>query len=172
MISKGFYFQRLAALLILSAVGLAQAQIYGTDKEWKESEVPPPPAFDVKKLVIFEVPTSQSLVYGVDPASISISNSDGLVRYVVVASSASGARNVMYEALRCSTGEFKTYARYSSDDKWSAVSDAQWRSVFGNMPSKHPLWLARLGACDSGAPVGSVKELIAKLKNTANRLGS
>lgn len=172
MVFKGIYFQRLVALVIVCTASLAQAQIYGTDNEWMESEVPPPPAVDVKKLVTFEVPTSLSLVYGVDPASISISKSDGLVRYVVVATSASGARNVMYEALRCSTGEFKTYARYSSDDKWSAVSNAQWRSVFENMPSRHPLWLAKAGACDAGAPVGSVKELIAKLKSTANRLGS
>ena len=70
--------------------------------EWKESEVPPPPAFDVGKLVTFEVSPNASLVYGVDPASISMSKSDGVVRYVMVATSASGVaqRDVRGHPLR------------------------------------------------------------------------
>jgi hypothetical protein len=152
-------------LVLLHLTGAAKAQVYANDAEWKESEAPPPPAFDVKKLVTLDVPSSQSLVYGIDPASISISKSDSLVRYVMVATSASGVRNVMYEALRCSTGEFKTYARYSSDGKWSPVSNSQWRSVFENMPSKHPLRFARSGACDAAAPANSVQEIVTKMKN-------
>ena len=108
--------------------------------------------------------------YGVDPASISITQSDGVVRYVMVATSASGARNVMYEGIRCSTGEFKTYARYSADGKWNLVSDPQWRSMFGNMPSKHSLRLAKAGACDNAAPATSVKEIVSRLKNPNYRV--
>ena len=155
------------AFVLLSASSLARTQVYANDAEWKESEAPPPPAFDVKKLVTLDVPSSGSLVYGVDPASISISKSDSLVRYVMVATSASGVRNVMYEALRCSTGEFKTYARYSSDGKWSPVSNSQWRSVFDNMPSKHPLRFARSGACDAASPANTVQEIVTKMKNPA-----
>lgn len=164
MIFKRWSFRLVLLLAVLATGGLARAQVYANDAEWKESEVPPPPAFDVKKLVTFEVPRISSLVYGVDPASISISTSDSLVRYVMVAISPTGARNVMYEALRCSTGEFKTYARYSSDGKWSPVTDPQWRSVFGSMASKHPLWFAKAGACDAASPVGSISELLTKLK--------
>lgn len=157
----------LSALLLTNHgnVHAQTPQVYADDAEWKETEAPPPPAFDVNKLIQFDVPTSLSLVYGIDPSSVSISKNDSLVRYVVVATSASGTRNVMYEALRCATGEFKTYARYSADGKWSSVSNPQWRSVFENMPSKHPLRLARTGACDGVAPVGSVQELVSKLKN-------
>ena len=159
--------------LLMTNHGHLQAQtpqVYANDAEWKETEAPPPPAFDVNKLIQFDVPTSLSLVYGIDPASVSISKTDSLVRYVVVATSASGTRNVMYEALRCATGEFKTYARYSSDGKWSSVSNPQWRSVFDNMPSKHPLRLARTGACDGVGTVGSVQELVSKLKNPGRYL--
>ena len=163
-------FVRLMMSAVLVLASPVQAQVYASDAEWKESEAPPPPAFDVNKLITFDVPTSLSLVYGVDPATISISNSDSLVRYVMVATSASGVRNVMYEALRCSTGEFKTYARYSSDGKWSPVSNPQWRSVFDNMPSKHALRFARAAACDAAAPVGSVQELVTKLKNPSRYL--
>lgn len=151
--------------VLLTITGTAVAQGFTESYDWKESEVPPPPAFDVSKLVTFDVTRGSSLVYGVDPASVSISNSDSLVRYVMVATSSSGVRNIMYEALRCSTGEFKTYARYTPDGRWQPTTDPQWRSVFGNMPSKHALAFAKAGACDAAAPAGSVRELVYKLKN-------
>jgi hypothetical protein len=145
--------------------GMAGAQILGDNADWKESEVPAPPAFDVSKLVTFEVSAGSSLVYGVDPASIRITPSDGVVRYVMVATSASGARNVMYEGLRCSSAEFKTYARYSADGRWSPVSNPEWRSLFGNMPSKHALRFAQAGGCDNATAPSSVKALVSRLKN-------
>lgn len=159
-------------LAALSALTPAQAQVYALEDpvDWKEAEVPPPPAFDVKKLIVFEVSPNSQLVYGVDPAAIRISQKDGIVRYVMVASNASGASNVMYEGIRCSTGEFKTYARYSSDGKWTNVSDPQWRSLFDNMPSKHALRFARAGACDSAAPATSVDVLVSRLKNPNFRM--
>jgi len=138
--------------------------------DWKESEVPAPPAFDASKLITFEVSTNSSLTYGVDPASIRISNSDGLVRYVMMATSAGGARNVMYEGIRCSTGEFKTYARYSPDGRWNTVANAEWRTMFGKMPSRHALQFARAGACDGAAPAPSVDVLVARLKNPNFRI--
>lgn len=134
------------------------------DPEWVETEVPPPPAFDTSKLVMFDVSINSSLTYGVDPSTIHISPRDGLVRYVVVAESKSGARNVLYEALRCATGEYKTYARYSSDGKWSLVTEPKWKSMFGNMPSRHPLRLARAGGCENAAPPSSVASMINRMK--------
>ena len=153
-------------LLLFSGVGsTAWAQIAPDDPDWKESEVPPPPAFDMGKLVTFDGAVNSSLVYGVDPASIRISASDGLIRYVLVASSASGAKNVMYESIRCSTGEFKTYARYSPDGRWSPVEDAAWRSMLGSMPSRHALYFARAGACDNASTPSNVNALVYRLKN-------
>ena len=165
MKSKRQPAQRVLLMVLLAVGSHTWAQVYASDAEWKETEAPPPPAFDASKLLTFDVPSSQSLTYGVDPASISISKSDSLVRYVMVATSASGARNVMYEALRCTTGEFKTYARLSTDGKWNLVNNPQWRSVFENMPSKHALRFATAGACDQAAPASSVLELVNKLKN-------
>jgi hypothetical protein len=145
--------------------GTAGAQVSVDNPDWKESEVPAPPAFDVGKLVTFEVSAGSSLVYGVDPASIRITQSDGVVRYVMVATSASGARNVMYEGLRCSTAEFKTYARYTADGRWSPVSNPEWRSLFASMPSRHALRFAQAGGCDNATAPSSVKVLVSRLKN-------
>jgi hypothetical protein len=88
---------------------------------------------------------------------------------VIVASSAS-ARNVMYEGIRCSTGEFKTYGRYSPDGKWNMVTNPEWQSMFGPVPSKHALRFARAGACDSAASAPSVNVLVSRLKNPNFRM--
>lgn len=153
----------MAVLLMVS--GTARADFFQDNPDWKESEVPPPPAFDVGKLLTFTVTANQFMEYGVDPASISISSSDSVVRYVVVATSKSGVRNVMYEALQCARGEVKTYARIASGGQWQAVKDPQWRSVFEKTPSMHALAFAKLGACDAAAPATSVREIVYKLKN-------
>jgi CNP1-like family len=159
-----------ALLLVESGVVAAQPQSFMENPDWKESEVPAPPAFDFGKLQTFEVASNPNMVYGVDPASISISKSDSVVRYVMVATSPSGVRNVMYEALHCSTGEVKTYARYVPEGRWQPVTNPQWRSVFDKTPSMHALAFARQGACDARAPAGSVGEIVSKLKNTGRYL--
>lgn len=155
----------LVSVLMLAATGVTRAQGFIDPVDWKEIDVAPPPAFDMAKLVTFDVTLNSALTYGVDPASVTISKVDGVVRYVLVAYSASGAKNVMYDGLRCSTGEVKTYARYMPDGRWVPVTDPQWRSVFDTTTAKHSLRLARAGVCVAGAPVGTVKELVAKLKS-------
>ena len=154
-----------AVLEALYMGSASHAQI-AEDPDWKESAIPPPPAFDFGKLIPFSGALSSSLVYGVDPASVRISNVDGVLRYVLVATAASGARNVLYEGIRCATGEFKTYARYSSDGRWSMVANAEWRSMFENMPSKHALYFAKAGGCDSGSAPPSASVLASRLKNS------
>lgn len=152
-------------LLCLCVAGTAWAQIpQGDEAEWKEAPVPAPPAFDVAKLVTLDVSPNSTLVYGVDPATIQISLSDSVVRYVMVATSPSGVTNVMYEGIRCSTGEFKTYARYLADGRWQMLENPQWRSLYDNMPSKHPLRFAKSGACDGSAPSSSVRDVVSGMK--------
>lgn len=160
---------RSASLLIFclsfTLSGAAWAQFSVDDADWKESDAPPPPVFDIGKLVQFEGPSTSSLVYGVDPASIRISQRDGLVRYVIVARSSSGASNVMYEALRCSTAQVKTYARYSASGGWRSLDNPQWNSLYANVPSRHALAFAKAGACDNKVVPDSVNGLIKRLKD-------
>ena len=160
----------LVLVLVLGMANASQAQT-AEDPDWKESATPPPPAFDVGRLIPFAGAISSALVYGIDPTTVQISSTDGVVRYVLVATGASGARNVIYEGIRCATGEFKTYARYSSDGRWSMLANAEWRSMFDNMPSKHTLYFARAGACDGGAVPQSVATLVRQLKSPNLRFG-
>ncbi len=166
--SAGLILPGLLLSLVLSPA--AWGQLGSDDPDWKELDVPPPPAFDLGNLVTFEVSANSSLVYGVDPAAIHISTADGIVRYVMVASSASGARNVMYEGIRCATGEFRTYARYSPEGGWKKAAQPEWRSLFGNMPSRHALRFAQAGGCDNVTVPPSVDVLVSRLKNPNLRM--
>jgi len=152
-------------LLGLLAPPLASAQLFTDPADWKESDVPPPPAYDMGKLLTFEVTRSSPLVYGVDPASVSISKADGIVRYVVVATTSAGAKNVIYEGLRCSTGEVRIYARAKPDGSWVPVANAEWKSVVDTSLPRHSLRFAKAAACQQAAPVSSIGELVRRLKN-------
>lgn len=139
-----------ALALCCAAWAPAQAQVFGDDN-WQEGEVPAPPAFSLDRLIRFEVNPSSPMVFAVDPQTISISPVDRVVRYVVVASSPSGSRNVFYEGIRCPAGEVKTYARHNGE-KWVMASDPKWLPM-SMLASRHALQLARQGACDnSGTP--------------------
>lgn len=162
---------RIALVVLALALGSTSRAQIAEDPDWKESAVSAPPAFDFGKLITFSGAISSSLVYGVDPASVQISSLDGVLRYVLVATSAGGGRNVLYEGIRCATGEFKTYARYSSDGRWNMVTNAEWRSMFDNMPSKHALYFAKAGGCDSGSAPPSASVLASRLRNPNFRVG-
>lgn len=155
--------RNLLALLVCLVVTSVNAQLLSDDPDWKESEVPSPPAFDKSRLIPFEVSRGQSMSFGVDPATMTL-NKDGVVRYVVVASAPSGSLNAFYEAIRCATGEVKTYARRTADSEWVLASDASWKSLHDNMPSYHSLRLARQGICDGRSPLRTVSDMVRKLR--------
>ena len=165
-------FSAVTLLWVLLAGTPVNAQVFTAPSDWKEADVPPPPAYDMAKLLTFDVARSSSLVFGVDPASFSISKSDSVVRYVMVASNSSGAKNAMYEGLRCTTGEVKTYARAKSDGTWAVVTKPEWKSVYDPTIARHSLHFAQAGACQGATPVSSVRELVkmltTPLSNTSN----
>lgn len=140
---------------------LAGAQIF-ENPDWKESDVPPPPSFDVKKLMPIEMPVYMSLRFGVDPSTIRITG-DGVVRYVVVASSSSGATNAFYEGVRCATEEVKQYGRYNNG-AWEAVTFPEWKRI-DNLNSRYTKELAKQGLCRGHAPRASVNDMVRGLKN-------
>ena len=103
-----------------------------------------------------------TLRYGVDPATIFITG-DGVVRYVIVASSPGGTVNAFYEGVRCATAEMKTYAR-STGSEWHTVSAPEWKPV-RNMISLHTAAVAQQGLCRGRAPRASVSDVVMQLKN-------
>ena len=158
--SRPLRARRVFAFAFCAVAGLANAQI--TDNpDWKESDAPPPPAFDLKRLLPIEMPPYMSLKFGVDPATLTVTG-DGVVRYVVVATSTSGAVNAFYEGVRCATDEVKVYARYNSG-AWHAVEAADWKRI-DNLNSRYTRELAQQGLCRGRAPRASTSDMVRELK--------
>lgn len=148
------------AFTLCLQVGLAGAQL--TDNpDWKETDAPPPPAFDIKRLLPIEMPPYMNLKFGVDPATLAVTG-DGVVRYVVVAISASGAVNAFYEGVRCATDEVKVYARHNSG-AWHAVESSEWKRI-DNLNSRYTRELAKQGLCRGRAPRASTGDMVRELK--------
>lgn len=157
----------LLALAFACAAGAASAQLAPVDPDWKEIEAPRPPPLRTSGLVALEVPGS-SLRFGVDPASVSV-GSDGIVRYVIVAASGSGAVNAMYEGVRCSTGEVKVYARHNPDSGWVPARNADWQVLQAVPHSRHSLQVARTGACIGHGPNGNAAQIVRDLRSGVDR---
>ena len=160
--------REIAAALLLLAAPLAFAQ-FGTftDPDWKETEVPPPPPLNTGKLIDIDVPRT-ALRFGVDPKSVAL-GADSVVRYVVVATSATGAVNAMYEGIRCNTAEVKVYARFNADSGWKAVGNPEWKPLHEAMGARHSLQIARTGACVGQAPNGSAPQIVRDLSASVDR---
>lgn len=163
---------RLAGRAVL-AVGLggclataALAQQYADDDaaDWKEDAVPPPPAYRTSGLVDIDMPRSSSVRMGVDPKTITINQKTGIVRYVVVARGPS-AVNASYEGIRCSTGEYRVYARQVQGGEWSMSEEQGWRPMRsqGGIMVQYPLRLAQGGICLGKGIRNSVDEMVRAL---------
>ncbi len=122
----------LVALLVLAGCSTRPAE----QSDWElEHRKPAPeevqvelPAYPVAaRLIEFEKSPAADFHYFIDPATLSV-DKDGVVRYVLVARSSSGAQNVTYEGLRCDTAEHRFYAFGRADGTWSR-SRTDWRPV-------------------------------------------
>jgi hypothetical protein len=150
------------ALALASHDGMAQTGNGLDNPDWQEELVPPPPAFSKDGLIPLEMPPHVSVKVGVDPASITV-GADGVVRYVIVMTNATGSTNAVYEGIRCISDEVKTYARYSTSGQWSMLANAAWKAVNDNMPSRHAQAFARQGGCQSRLAT-SKQEIITALR--------
>lgn len=153
-------------IALIAAWGSAVGQTTSSTTELQETVVPPAPPVDDRHLIPIDMPANTSLRFGIDPATLTIGQ-DGEIRYVMVAAGAAAVRNVLYEGLRCSSSEMKTYARQNSAGQWAPNSAPQWRPLQGGTAATaHAMALARQGAC-SGRTVGaaSVAALLKRLRN-------
>ena len=153
-----------ALAVLAGAAWSACAQVPPSENpDWKELEAPPPPALRTSGLVPLDVPGS-TLRFGVDPASVAVGK-DRVVRYVVVATSASGAVNGIYEGVRCNTGEVRVFARHNPDSGWVQAEGTQWQPLQSTPNSRYSLQIARTGACLGQAPNDSASQIVRDLRS-------
>jgi hypothetical protein len=162
----------LPALALALATGTALAQYADDDRaDWREDAAPPPPAYttDASRLIAIDMPSGTSVKVAIDPTTIAINHTTGVVRYVVVARGVS-AVNASYEGIRCTTGEYKIYARQTEGQPWAPVSEPQWKPMFGQtgIVTSYPARLARDGLCMGRTLRQTAAEMVRELR-TGNR---
>jgi len=138
------------------AAAVVRSQTAAEPLGWLEETTPLPPAYSQDKLIPIEMPPYVTLKVGIDPKTISVGATDGVVRYVVIMRNASGSLNVAYEGIQCPNAEVKTYARVNAAGNWVAMAQPPWKSIKDNAPSRHALAIAQQGACDGGGTAGDI----------------
>jgi len=133
--------------------------------EWVENKVDTlPPLPQASNLLPFNVSQNTPLTFAVDKTSLTV-GSDGVVRYVVVATSPGGARNVNYEGIRCDTYEWRRYA--SIDDAqtgWDRGATFDFRRIENGELNAYQAALYQDYFCTSKLPVGNAKQIVENIQ--------
>ena len=152
-----------ALVFACGQTGAAPPNNYVQEVEWVEVAVPEAPAFSTTNGIAIDMPRHVSVKVAVDPATLAI-GSDGVVRYVATMTNTSGSVSAVYEGIRCTTDEVKTYARWSSSGQWTRTTEPTWKEINSNLPSKHAYAIARQGACEVRLARNSVADIVRALK--------
>lgn len=120
-----------ALVLIAFAAGCSQPGPPSEDlenKSWESQKALLPPYPEEARLISFYVGPARPFAYFVDPASVSI-GPGGVVRYTLIARSASGATNVSYEAIHCGSYQRKVYAFGRAEGTWVQARNSEWLPI-------------------------------------------
>lgn len=139
---------------------------FEADKPWVEIAAQLPAYPRAENLVEFNVSSATRNRHFVDTASISVGG-DKVVRYTVVIEAAGGARNVLFEGMRCATGERRLYAYGQPDGTWSKARDAGWEDIKMRSLLSYRKALYEDHFCPDGINVRNAAEAVRTLKRGA-----
>lgn len=136
---------------------------YIPPEQWNESAVDVPRWPEQDDLIEVSVDRAgfPFRVY-TDPESLTIGD-DGVVRYVLVIVSSSGAWNASFEGILCKKGEYRRYA-YGSGGQWHRLAGSPWQRIFkgGRDAYRHTLYRDYL--CDAVRSNPDVPEIIRRIR--------
>lgn len=137
---------------------------YVEREPWKEEGVQLPAYPDGEHYVAVPLQIAGSnLEMFVDEPSLSIGD-DGVVRYALMLRSPTGAENLFYEGIRCSTQEWRSYAYGTSAGKWHGLGEASWRAINGLGFERYRLELYRYYLCDPKVGPRDRKEMFRRMR--------
>lgn len=166
-----------AAGTLLAACSSAPATSSSTNKDdsaftylldrqshWTENKVTTLPSLPIEaNLLRFDVSQNTLLNFSVDAKSVNV-GSDGVVRYTVVVTSPSGARNVNYEGIRCDTYEWRQYAALNADHNgWDSVATA-WQRIEGGNLNAYQSALYTDFFCNNKMPAASAATIVNNIR--------
>ena len=122
---------------------------------------PPPLAADLLQLTVASDSPNRFLI---DPRSVVVTPSSS--RYTVLVETPSGARNVSYEGIRCSTRERRIYA-VDNGNGWVKARTSTWQRITENALNRHHAVLQKDVFCPREGPVGSTELALQKIRGVA-----
>jgi hypothetical protein len=114
-------------------------------------------------LLSFYVSPTTTLDFAVDAKSVSVTE-EGIVRFVLVITSQSGASNISYEGIRCSTGERKLYAVGLTNGSWTAARRDVWETIIDRGINRQHAALAKDYFCETGMVAGKAEVIVDRIR--------
>ena len=130
-------------------------------KEESALVLPAPPKSE--DLLRYTVGASASMTFAVDAKSVSVGD-DQIVRYSSVIISSSGAKNISYEGIRCTTAERKLFATGRADGSWNTLPDAEWRQISSAGANSYQATLFKEFFCDGESVAGKTSTIIDRIR--------
>ena len=147
--------------------GKSEREIREAERDFQEGEVKLPAAPRAEKLIEFFPSSASSFRFFVDAESLSISP-EGVVRYTLVARSASGHENVSYEGMRCRANAVRVYA-YAHAGAWSR-SGSDWKPIEARTVQRWHNELRNRYFCPIRVPIQSAAEGLDALRRGGHPL--
>lgn len=160
---------RVLAVVLFAGIAAAHAQsrfeedFDDKEKPWQEIAVQLPARPKPENLVRFYVSPTATQSFAIDAGSIAV-GTDGVIRYTLVATSASGAKNVSYEGIRCSAYEVKLYAFGQSDGSWSRSRRDQWEKINTHATNRQHAALAKDYFCEEKTIAGKAEDMVRRIR--------
>lgn len=144
------------SLGLLAAAANAQAEspfVFGPEEvvpksvkpgaKWQEGRVTLPAWPEDQNLIRLSLDQAEPrFTYYVDRSSLKV-GADGVVRYILVAETSSGSRNLSFEGIRCTpNGAYRVYA-FGHAGRFELIDgDDEWRQIdrAGANPARYELW--------------------------------
>jgi hypothetical protein len=133
------------------------------DKPWKELALQLPATPLAENLIPFYVSATATQTFAIDAKSLTL-GSDGVIRYTLVTSSTSGAKNVSYEGIRCSSFEKKLYAFGHPDGSWSRSRRDKWEPIKSNAANRQHAALAQDYFCQGLTVAGKAEQMVERIR--------
>ena len=162
-----------AALLALLVCSPALArEKYGPDDEAEvlkalqpqaEPEVPLPAFPKAKDLIPIDAGPVAKQAYAIDAASLAVTPDD-MVRYTVVATSSSGAKNISHEAISCRSFDFRRYAYGTAHGEWVRARTSKWIPISSRSQIQLHYNLTQFFFCRGRLVAGSKDDILRRLK--------
>ena len=133
-------------------------------EQWREVEFELPAYPTEENLAPFQIRGNASFEFLADTQSVRI-DSDGVVRFTLVARSPAGAENVTFEGMHCEKGLFRVYALGSAAGEWIAVQDPEWKPIEQKTSNDVRYTLYRHYLCPWGFPHARARDAVLALKH-------